>query len=96
MKFTTATEVQEKSIPRILEGKDVLGSAKTGSGKTLAFLIPAIELLYKAKFQIMNGTGVLIITPTRELAVQIYNVAKDLLHYHHKTHGLIMGGAKRS
>jgi ATP-dependent RNA helicase DDX18/HAS1 len=69
MKFTTATEVQAKSIPHILGGKDILGSAKTGSGKTLAFLIPAIELLYKSKFTNMNGTGVIIITPTRELAV---------------------------
>ena len=64
MGFSTATEVQAKSIPHILSGKDILGSAKTGSGKTLAFLIPAIELLYKAKFTIMNGTGVIIITPT--------------------------------
>jgi len=52
-----------------LRGKDILGSAKTGSGKTLAFLIPAVELLYKTKFSHINGTGVLIITPTRELAV---------------------------
>lgn len=64
MGFTVATEVQAKSIPHILSGKDILGSAKTGSGKTLAFLIPAIELLYKAKFTNMNGTGVIIITPT--------------------------------
>ena len=79
-----------------MRGKDILGSAKTGSGKTLAFLIPAIELLYKTKFSNKNGTGVIIIAPTRELAQQIYRVAADMLHFHSKTHGIIMGGAKRS
>lgn len=64
MNFHTATEIQAKSLPFAFAGKDILGSAKTGSGKTLAFLIPAIELLYKAKFSIINGTGVIIITPT--------------------------------
>ena len=96
MKYTTATEIQAKALPFAFAGKDILGAAKTGSGKTLAFLIPAVELLYKAKFSIINGTGVIIITPTRELAVQIYNVAKELFHYHSKTHGLLIGGAKRS
>ncbi len=52
MGFTTATEVQAKALPYAFAGKDILGSAKTGSGKTLAFLIPAVELLYKAKFGI--------------------------------------------
>jgi ATP-dependent RNA helicase DDX18/HAS1 len=45
-----------------------MGAAKTGSGKTLAFLIPAIEILYKANFAQKNGTGIIVITPTRELA----------------------------
>ena len=53
-------------------GNDVLGSAKTGSGKTLAFLIPAIELLHKACFMPRNGTGVIVVCPTRELAIQVY------------------------
>jgi ATP-dependent RNA helicase DDX18/HAS1 len=53
-------------------GNDVLGSAKTGSGKTLAFLIPAIELLHKASFMPRNGTGVIVVCPTRELAMQVY------------------------
>jgi ATP-dependent RNA helicase DDX18/HAS1 len=51
-----------------LLGRDIIGAAKTGSGKTLAFLIPAIEMLYKRNFKRVNGTGVIIITPTRELA----------------------------
>lgn len=96
MKYEVCTPIQEKSIPQLLRGKDVLGAAKTGSGKTLAYMIPAIELLYKAGFNIKNGTGVLVIAPTRELALQNYNVAKELLFYHSKTHGVVMGGAKRS
>jgi ATP-dependent RNA helicase DDX18/HAS1 len=96
MQYDVCTPIQEKAIPQLLRGKDVLGAAKTGSGKTLAYMIPAVELLYKAGFTIKNGTGVLVITPTRELALQNYNVAKDLLSYHSKTHGVVMGGAKKS
>lgn len=96
MKYDVCTPIQEKSIPQLLRGKDVLGAAKTGSGKTLAYMIPAVEMLYKSGFNIKNGTGVLVIAPTRELALQNYNVAKDLLFYHSKTHGVVMGGAKKS
>jgi hypothetical protein len=53
--FKTMTAIQEKSIPLLLAGKDVLGAARTGSGKTLAFLLPAIEMLHKLKFKPMNG-----------------------------------------
>jgi superfamily II DNA/RNA helicase len=55
MGFTTLTEIQARAIPPLLEGRDLVGSAKTGSGKTLAFLIPAIELIYKLKFMPRNG-----------------------------------------
>ena len=95
MGFTSMTEVQARCIPALLAGKDVLGAARTGSGKTLAFLIPAIELLYRMKFKPRNGTGVIIVTPTRELALQILGVAKDLLKFHNQTFGLVMGGANR-
>ena len=95
MGFTSMTEVQRRCIPALLAGKDVLGAARTGSGKTLAFLIPAIELLHRMKFKPRNGTGVVIVTPTRELALQILGVAKDLLRYHNQTFGLVMGGANR-
>jgi ATP-dependent RNA helicase DDX18/HAS1 len=79
MGFTTMTEVQARTIPPLLAGRDVLGAAKTGSGKTLAFLIPAAELLSRARFSPRNGTGALVVSPTRELAMQIYSVARDLL-----------------
>ncbi|TFK76857.1 DEAD-domain-containing protein [Pluteus cervinus] len=96
MGFGTMTQIQEKSIPILLAGKDVLGAAQTGSGKTLAFLIPAIELLHRLKFKPVNGTGIVVITPTRELALQIFGVAKDLMEYHSQTFGIVIGGANRS
>ncbi|KAJ1799610.1 ATP-dependent RNA helicase [Coemansia sp. RSA 2399] len=95
MGFTTMTEVQARTIPPLLAGRDVLGAAKTGSGKTLSFLIPAIELLSRLQFKPRNGTGVIIITPTRELALQIFGVARDLLRYHSQTFGIVIGGANR-
>ncbi|XWS37199.1 hypothetical protein CRYUN_Cryun19dG0022600 [Craigia yunnanensis] len=76
-------------------GKDVLGAARTGSGKTLAFLVPAVELLYNVQFTPRNGTGVIVICPTRELAIQTHAVAKDLLKYHSQTLGLVIGGSAR-
>ncbi|KIP11488.1 hypothetical protein PHLGIDRAFT_27952 [Phlebiopsis gigantea 11061_1 CR5-6] len=95
MGFTTMTSIQEKSIPPLLAGKDVLGAARTGSGKTLAFLIPAVELLHRMKFKPRNGTGIVIVSPTRELALQIFGVAKELMAHHSQTFGIVMGGANR-
>nr|XP_023411832.1 ATP-dependent RNA helicase DDX18 isoform X2 [Loxodonta africana] len=96
MGFTNMTEIQHKSIRPLLEGRDLLAAAKTGSGKTLAFLIPAVELIVKLKFMPRNGTGVLILSPTRELAMQTFGVLKELMTYHVHTYGLIMGGSNRS
>lgn len=95
MGFTKMTKVQAKTIPPLLAGRDVLGAAKTGSGKTLAFLIPAIELLYSLKIKPRNGTAVIIITPTRELALQIFGVARELMQFHSQTCGIVIGGADR-
>ncbi|KAM3862173.1 ATP-dependent RNA helicase DDX18 [Diretmus argenteus] len=96
MGFEHMTEIQHKSIRPLLEGRDVLAAAKTGSGKTLAFLIPSLELIYKLKFMPRNGTGVVILSPTRELAMQTYGVMKELMTHHVHTYGLIMGGSNRS
>ncbi|XP_011499829.1 PREDICTED: probable ATP-dependent RNA helicase pitchoune [Ceratosolen solmsi marchali] len=95
MGFKEMTEIQAMSIPSLLEGRDLVGAAKTGSGKTLAFLIPAVELIYKLKFMPRNGTGCIIISPTRELSMQTFGVLKELMKYHHHTYGLLMGGASR-
>jgi ATP-dependent RNA helicase DDX18/HAS1 len=96
MGFVEMMPIQAKSIPALLTGRDLLGSAATGSGKTLAFLIPAIEMLIKAQFKPRNGTGVIVISPTRELALQIYGVAAELLKHHSQTFGIVMGGANRN
>jgi len=61
MKFETMTEIQQRGIPPLLAGRDVLGAAKTGSGKTLAFLIPAVEMLSALRFKPRNGKGSLYV-----------------------------------
>ncbi|KAH6656483.1 ATP-dependent RNA helicase HAS1 [Truncatella angustata] len=95
MGFKKMTEIQSRGIPILLAGKDVLGAAKTGSGKTLAFLIPAVEMLNSLRFKPRNGTGVIIVSPTRELALQIFGVARELMAHHSQTYGIVIGGANR-
>src|SRR5881628_756564 len=73
--YTSPTQVQAQGIPAILAGRDVIGSARTGSGKTAAFLLPIIQRLTKHP---ARGTRVLVLSPTRELAVQTENMLKDL------------------
>lgn len=82
MKFDQMTEIQQRGIPPLLAGRDVLGAAKTGSGKTLAFLLPAVEMLSALRFKPRNGTGVIVVSPTRELALQIFGVARELMQAH--------------
>ncbi|XP_028915356.1 ATP-dependent RNA helicase DDX18 [Ornithorhynchus anatinus] len=96
MGFANMTQIQHRSIRPLLQGRDILAAAKTGSGKTLAFLIPAVELIYKLKFMPRNGTGVVILSPTRELAMQTFGVLKELMTHHVHTYGLVMGGSNRS
>ncbi|KAI0472266.1 P-loop containing nucleoside triphosphate hydrolase protein [Xylaria cf. heliscus] len=95
MNFETMTPIQRRAIPPLLAGRDVLGAAKTGSGKTLSFLIPAIEMLHSLRFKPRNGTGVIIVSPTRELALQIFQVATELMKHHSQTYGIVIGGANR-
>lgn len=95
MGFEKMTEIQQRGIPPLLAGRDVLGAAKTGSGKTLAFLIPAIEMLSSLRFKPRNGTGVIVVSPTRELALQIFGVARELMAHHSQTYGIVIGGANR-
>ncbi|MBW0538812.1 hypothetical protein O181_078527 [Austropuccinia psidii MF-1] len=95
MGFTHMTQVQARTIPPLMTGKDVLGAARTGSGKTLAFLIPAIEMLSKLQFKPRNGTGVIVVSPTRELALQIFGVAQEIMKHHSQTFAIVIGGANR-
>ena len=72
-KYTEASKIQEEAIPSILLGKDLLGCSQTGTGKTAAFAIPTLQLLYNSnKLAKKNKIQSLILTPTRELAIQIY------------------------
>ena len=69
MGYETPTPIQEKAIPAILEGKDVIGSAQTGTGKTAAFLLPLTQRIISSPQE--HKTRALVIVPTRELAMQI-------------------------
>jgi len=73
--FTTLSAIQAQAWPVAAEGKDFIGVAKTGSGKTLAFLLPAFRKLSKMQPDCSNGPAVLVLAPTRELAVQIEEAA---------------------
>ncbi|KAK8051125.1 ATP-dependent RNA helicase DBP4 [Apiospora rasikravindrae] len=90
--FENLTDIQKKAIPLALKGLDILGAAKTGSGKTLAFLTPVLEKLYRAQWTSLDGLGALIISPTRELAVQIFEVLRKIGRYHSFSAGLVIGG----
>lgn len=90
--FVKMTEIQRAALPLALAGKDLLGAAKTGSGKTLAFLVPVLERLYLAGWTQQDGLGALILSPTRELAVQTFEVLKKIGGKHTLSAGLIIGG----
>jgi ATP-dependent RNA helicase DDX10/DBP4 len=85
-------EIQRACIPHLLAGRDVLGAAKTGSGKTLAFLVPIIEKLHRLCWSSSDGLGGLVISPTRELAIQIFEVLRKVGAQHEISGGLIIGG----
>jgi len=91
-RYTTPTEIQAAAIPIALRGKDVLGASKTGSGKTLAFLIPILERLYHDDWTTYDGCWALVISPTRELAQQIFKMLTVVGHFHNLAAGLVIGG----
>jgi len=83
LKLETMTEIQSKTFTEAAGGTDVLGRARTGTGKTIAFLLPALECLLKnPNFTPGKSVGVLIISPTRELAGQIGDQAQKLITFH--------------
>ena len=81
MGFEKLTEIQEKAIPLILEGKDVIGKSQTGSGKTIAFGVPALSAIDKELNK--KFTQVLVLVPTRELAIQACSEIRKLMKYTH-------------
>ncbi|KAJ9096473.1 hypothetical protein QFC21_005295 [Naganishia friedmannii] len=90
--FTEPTPIQALSIPATIKGQDIQGSARTGSGKTLAFLIPTLERLYRERWGPQDGLGALILSPTRELAVQTFETLRGLGRYHTFSAGMVIGG----
>ncbi len=87
MGYTEPTPIQERAIPIALEGRDVIGCAQTGTGKTAAFVLPTLQRIGHG-----NGTRALVVTPTRELALQIYEVARDVSRHTGHTVAAIYGG----
>ncbi|MEP2274976.1 MAG: DEAD/DEAH box helicase [Reichenbachiella sp.] len=95
--YTEPTAIQQKAIPLVLDRNDVLGSAQTGTGKTAAFAIPIIQRIHEME----GGTGgkpqllSLIVTPTRELAIQIDDNIRLYSKYTNLKHTVIFGGVKQ-
>ena len=95
--YTTPTPIQEQSIPIVLERRDLLGCAQTGTGKTAAFAIPMLQILHEAKMAGNSGRGIkaLILTPTRELAIQIDESFAAYGKYLQLKHLVIFGGVSQ-
>lgn len=91
--YTTATEIQSKAIPHIMKGKDLLGCAQTGTGKTAAFAIPILQKLQDSRSE--QNIKALIVTPTRELALQIQESFLDYGKYLNLKSLAIYGGVKQ-
>ena len=93
-KYNTPTPIQEKALPVILKGRDVLGSAQTGTGKTAAFAIPIIQHLFRDKRRNRHHRKIkaLVITPTRELAIQIGESFSSYGRYTDINNTVIFGG----
>ena len=96
--YSTPTPIQQQAIPPILEGRDLLGCAQTGTGKTAAFAIPILQLLAGRSGQQARGRRpirALILTPTRELALQIYESFRDYGKYMPLRSCVIFGGVSQ-
>jgi ATP-dependent RNA helicase RhlE len=95
--YTTPTPIQEQAIPPLLDGRDLLGCAQTGTGKTAAFAIPIIQLLYNSREvdRKRKLTSTLILTPTRELAIQIGESFAAYGRHTGLKHTVIFGGVSQ-
>lgn len=90
--YTRPTAIQLEAIPAAMEERDVLGSAPTGTGKTVAFLLPAIQHLLDYPRRKPGAPRILILTPTRELAMQVAEQAEELAQFTHLKIATITGG----
>ena len=91
-KYFNLTPIQRATLPHTLGGRDVLGASKTGSGKTLCFLIPILDNLFRDGWVKEEGLGALILLPTRELAMQVFEVINKIGKYHNFSVGMVIGG----
>lgn len=89
MNFEEATEIQEKAIPTILSGKDLIGCAQTGTGKTAAFVLPTLNQVAEEH---SDGVQVLILCPTRELAIQIEQQIQGIAYFTNASCFAVYGG----
>jgi ATP-dependent RNA helicase RhlE len=93
--YSQPTPIQEKAIPHILEGKDILGCAQTGTGKTAAFALPILQLLSKQENNGSYGIKALVLAPTRELALQIHESFKAYGSNMNLKYALVFGGVSQ-
>lgn len=92
--YTTPSPIQQKTIPLILEGKDILASAQTGTGKTASFTLPVLQYLAETKHPKFRPLRALVLTPTRELAAQVYENVKEYGKYTSLKSAVVFGGVK--
>jgi ATP-dependent RNA helicase RhlE len=92
--YTNPSPIQEKAIPHILEGRDVLASAQTGTGKTAGFTLPVLQYLSENKHPKYRPVRALILTPTRELASQVHNNVREYSTFLNIRSEVIFGGVK--
>ena len=90
--YTKPSPIQEKAIPHILKGKDLLASAQTGTGKTAGFTLPVLQNLSETKHPKYRPLRALVLTPTRELAAQVYDNIKEYSQYLNIKSTVIFGG----
>lgn len=93
--YETPSPIQLKAIPPILEGKDILASAQTGTGKTAGFTLPMLHLLSKGAEQRHRPIRALVLTPTRELAAQVYANVKEYSEFLNIKSTVIFGGVNQ-
>ena len=94
-KYSLPTPIQTQAIPHLLEGRDLLGCAQTGTGKTAAFALPILQRLAESKKTLRpKSMHALILTPTRELAVQISDSFRTYGRYLKINHAVVYGGVK--
>ncbi|WP_163517478.1 DEAD/DEAH box helicase [Gelidibacter japonicus] len=94
--YTAPSPIQQKAIPLILEGKDVLASAQTGTGKTAGFTLPLLQLLSQGQSLRKRPVRALVLTPTRELAAQVYQNVKQYSTYLDIRSTVIFGGVNQN